>query len=158
MSAHSTERSGDQLLKLSDEVSRIAGTLARLSTEVTPVMRGPTGLPEISAGQVLAVIRARRLRDRYFKQDIFGEPAWDMLLNLFHAELSQAKMAVSQLTEAAAVPPTTALRWINALVKEGLLRRIADPFDGRRIFVELEPEASTALRRYFGEVGAVSAV
>src|SRR4051794_41784504 len=119
MSAHSTERSGDQLLKLSDEVSRIAGTLARLSTEVTPVMRGPTGLPEISAGQVLAVIRARRLRDRYFKQDIFGEPAWDMLLNLFHAELSQARMAVSGPPGAAAVPATPALPATHPIVEVG---------------------------------------
>jgi DNA-binding MarR family transcriptional regulator len=31
--------------------------------------------------------------------------------------------------------------------------RRADPHDGRRVFVELAPEASSALRRYFAEVG-----
>lgn len=158
MSAHSNDRSANRLLQLSDEVSRIAGTLARLSTESAPVFRGPAGVPEVSAGQVMAVIRARRLRARYFPDDIFGEPAWDMMLNLLHSELSQRRVAVSQLTAAADVPATTALRWITALVKKGLFIREADPFDGRRFFIELAPDTSAALRRYFSEVGALATI
>src|SRR5438270_737687 len=34
----------------------------------------------------------------------------------------------------------------------------ADPHDGRRVFVELAPETSNALRRYFAEVGQVAVV
>jgi DNA-binding MarR family transcriptional regulator len=37
----------------------------------------------------------------------------------------------------------------------GLFRRRADPHDGRRVFVELAPQVSEALRRYFKEVGKV---
>jgi hypothetical protein len=36
--------------------------------------------------------------------------------------------------------------------------RRADPHDGRRVFVELAPEASEALRRYFGEVGNLAVI
>jgi hypothetical protein len=33
-----------------------------------------------------------------------------------------------------------------------------DPHDGRRVFVELAPETSAALRRYFAELGKVAAI
>ena len=38
----------------------------------------------------------------------------------------------------------------------GLFLRRADPHDGRRVFVELSPGASEAMRRYFGELGAAA--
>ncbi len=40
----------------------------------------------------------------------------------------------------------------------GLFRRRADPHDGRRVFVELAPSASDALRRYFTEIGKLAVV
>jgi DNA-binding MarR family transcriptional regulator len=40
----------------------------------------------------------------------------------------------------------------------GLFRRRADPHDGRRVFVELSPSASDAMRRYFAEIGRVAVV
>jgi DNA-binding MarR family transcriptional regulator len=104
------------------------------------------------------VIRARRLRSRHFEEELFADPAWDMLLDLLQAEISQLRVPVSSLCIAAAVPPTTALRWLKTLVEEGVFVRRADPHDGRRVFVELAPESSQALRRYFAEVGQVPVV
>jgi DNA-binding MarR family transcriptional regulator len=76
-----------------------------------------------------------------------------MLLDLLQAEISQLRVPVSSLCIAAAVPATTALRWLKTMVNQGLFVRRADPHDGRRVFVELAPETSGALRRYFAEVG-----
>jgi DNA-binding MarR family transcriptional regulator len=76
-----------------------------------------------------------------------------MLLDLLQAEIAHLRVPVSSLCIAAAVPATTALRWLKAMVSQGLFVRRADPHDGRRVFVELAPEASGALRRYFAEVG-----
>lgn len=81
-----------------------------------------------------------------------------MLLDLLQAEISQLRVPVSSLCIAAAVPATTALRWLKALVSQGLFLRRADPHDGRRVFVELAPETSQALRRYFAEVGPIPAI
>jgi DNA-binding MarR family transcriptional regulator len=39
------------------------------------------------------------------------------------------------------------------MTEQGLFVRRADPHDGRRVFVELAPSASDAMRRYFAEVG-----
>jgi len=155
MSAHSNQPNADKLLQLSNEVSRIAGTLARLST--TPSIIAGRGQeadigPEVSASDVMSIIRARRLRARYFSEELFADPAWDILLDLFHAELAQQRVTVSCLCMAAAVPATTALRWLTSMVKKGLVIRQPDPLDGRRVFVELSPDASGAMHRYLAEV------
>jgi DNA-binding MarR family transcriptional regulator len=158
-----TDKSAARLRQLSDEVSRIAATLARLSTGPAPAPRAveatvPGDLPSVSAETVRSVIRARRLRSRYFSEELFADPAWDMLLDLLQAEIAHLRVPVSSLCIAAAVPATTALRWLKTMVSEGLFVRRADPHDGRRVFVELAPEASSALRRYFAEVGNVAAI
>ena len=81
-----------------------------------------------------------------------------MLLDLLQAEISQLRVPVSSLCIAAAVPATTALRWLKTLVDEGIFLRRADPHDGRRVFVELSSEASLAMRRYFAEIGKASVI
>lgn len=158
-----SDRSAERLRQLSDEVGRIAATLARLSTgpaavaAPAPVTTSVAG-PEIPLEVIRKVIRARRLRARYFAEDLFADPAWDMLLDLLQAEISHLRVPVSSLCIAAAVPATTALRWLKTMVKQGLFLRRADPHDGRRVFVELAPQTSDALRRYFAEVGDAAVI
>jgi DNA-binding MarR family transcriptional regulator len=158
-----SDNNAERLRQLSEEVSRIASTLARLSTGPGAPPRAleplPAGdVPPLSADAVRSVIRARRLRARYFREELFADPAWDMLLDLLQAEIAQLRVPVSSLCIAAAVPATTALRWLKAMVSEGIFMRRADPHDGRRVFVELAPETSHALRRYFAEVGQVAVI
>ena len=157
-----SDRSSDRLRQLSDEVSRIASTLARLSTGPSATERpapiaANADVPPVSGETVRQVIRARRLRARFFEEELFADPAWDMLLDLLQAEIAQLRVPVSSLCIAAAVPATTALRWLKTMTDKGIFFRRADPHDGRRVFVELAPEASLAMRRYFAEVGQVVA-
>jgi DNA-binding MarR family transcriptional regulator len=158
-----SDQSTERLRQLSDEVSRIASTLARLSTGPTAPQRvqppvNDTEVPAVSPDAVRTVIRARRLRGRFFAEDLFADPAWDMLLDLLQAEIAQLRVPVSSLCIAAAVPATTALRWLKTMTDKGIFVRRADPHDGRRVFVELSREASMAMRRYFAEVGAPAVV
>src|SRR3712207_8321753 len=51
----------------------------------------------VSAETVRGVIRARRLRSRYFEDGLFADPAWDMLLDLLQAEIAQLRVPVSSL-------------------------------------------------------------
>lgn len=157
------DSSSARLRQLSDEVNRIAATLARLSatpTSVAGIADAPiTGEPPaVAANTVRSIIRARRLRARFFAEDLFADPAWDMLLDLLQAEISQLRVPVSSLCIAAAVPATTALRWLKTMVDQGLFVRRSDPHDGRRVFVELAPDTSLALRRYFVEVERVAVI
>ena len=124
----------------------------------SPAIIASGDAPEISAEAIRSIIRARRLRANYFSEELFADPAWDMLLDLLHAEILHLRVPVSSLCIAAAVPATTALRWLKTLVSQDIFIRRADPHDGRRVFVELAPETSEALRRYFAEAGKLAVI
>jgi DNA-binding MarR family transcriptional regulator len=159
-----SDRNAERLRQLSEEVGRIASTLARLSAgpgfspEPLKPAAAEAEIAPLSGEVVRKVIRARRLRANYFSEELFADPAWDMMLDLLQAEIAQLRVPVSSLCIAAAVPATTALRWLKTLVAQQLFVRRSDPHDGRRVFVELAPDTSKALRRYFTEVGHVAVI
>jgi len=154
---HDIKDSGTpRLQQISEEVGRIASALAALSEEDAAAADAAQGKIRIDAGLVRAMIRARRLRDNFFRSEIFADPAWDILLDLFAARLEKRQVAVSSLCIAAAVPPTTALRWIKSLADQGLLVRIADAEDGRRVFIELSNESAQAMDAYLRAAQRIS--
>ena len=124
---------------------RAGAPLGRLDADVAPA-------PAVSAREVRRIIRLRRVRDQFFEPELFADPAWDMLLDLYAARLEHNRVSVSSLCIAAAVPATTALRWIKALTTSGIFERRADPHDGRRIFVALSDNATAAMHAYFAAI------
>ncbi|WP_174290900.1 MarR family winged helix-turn-helix transcriptional regulator [Sphingomonas bacterium] len=162
MLVHDVVREGEaaRLHRLNEEVARIADVLARLtrrsgderpvthivSDHPTPFKQEHRADVVIDAAEVRRAIRARRLRDQHFGSGFFEDPAWDILLDLFAADLEGTQVSVSSLCIAASVAPTTALRWISKLTDSGLLERHPDPFDRRRAFMELSSGASRAMR------------
>jgi Winged helix DNA-binding domain len=152
-----------RLQQLSEEVGRIANVLAALSedeaaaTAMAVAGAAPNGEGEkLDAAFIRSIIRARRLRDHFFKGEMFADPAWDMLLDLMAARVERQRVAVSSLCIAAAVPPTTALRWIKTLCDQGLFVRVADPEDGRRVFIELADQTAAALESYLKAAHRIS--
>jgi DNA-binding MarR family transcriptional regulator len=137
-----------RLRELSAEVALIAQALSALGpgsgvADRRPPYRGEPGdTPPPSAPAIRAMIRARRTRDQYFAAELFADPAWDILLDLMAARLEGRDVGVSSLCIAAAVPPTTALRWISAMTEQGLLVRVADADDRRRVFIRLSTDAA----------------
>lgn len=125
----------------------IDGTPAirRLPPQVDEAHRAPQEAPEPDAATIRALLRARRARDRFFASDLFSDPAWDMLLDLAAARLEGRQVSVSSLCIAAAVPTTTALRWIKRMCDDGLLVRIEDPADRRRAFIAMSDATSAAM-------------
>jgi hypothetical protein len=160
----SRDDEGARLQRLNEEVARIAEALARLTRgeeplptalrEPEPGYRGPDDAPfaEATPNEIRATIRARRMRAQYFSGDLFADPAWDMLLDLFAAALERRRVSVSSLCIAAAVPPTTALRWISALHDVGLFERQADPSDRRRAYIVLSPKGLQGMQGYAAAV------
>lgn len=105
-----------------------------------------------SATAVREIIKARARRAEFFSAALFADPAWDMLLDLYCAEMDQRRIAVGSLCIGACVPATTALRWIDVLLKQGLIEKRSDPLDKRRVYVSLTREGSAAMREYFATV------
>jgi len=83
--------------------------------------------------------------------ELFGDPAWDMLLDLFVHECEGRRLSMSSLCAATALPESSAMRLAQRLCDAGLLRRLPDPSDGRRSFMAIAPEIAHRLRAYFAE-------
>ena len=156
MTNYSPDIDADRLLQLTEEVSRIAGSLAQLSMRAGHAPSSPCGsqddLPAVSEETISWAIGARHQRSRFLPADLFADPAWDILLDLLRAELAGHKVSVSSLCIASNVPATTGLRYITSLVKQGMIVRRPDPLDGRRVYMELSPDTSRALRQDFRDV------
>jgi hypothetical protein len=146
-----------RLQRLADDVGRIARTLSTMSASAQLPHEAVTDIRHQffaeadsvgdmpNAQDVRAMLRLRRLRDRFFGSSLFADPAWDMLLDLTAARLERIQVAVSSLCIAACVPPTTALRWIKLMTDQGIFERVADPGDGRRIFIRLSDAAAAQM-------------
>jgi len=80
---------------------------------------------------------ARRRRHKTLPADLFGEPTWDILLDLYIAAREDRRVPTTSACIGAHVPPTTALRWLRILEARGLVEREDDGRDGRRTFVRL---------------------
>jgi len=93
-------------------------------------------------------LRARRERVRLFPEDLFADPAWDILLDLYVAEATKQRISISAACIASGVPSTTGLRWIGRLEELGLVRRNDDPSDRRRAYISLTPHAVSKVERW----------
>jgi hypothetical protein len=139
-------------LKFNRELRRISREIALLAEAIDHGGSGASscGEDDLDPRRIRSIIRRRRRRRRIFG-DVFGEPAWDMTLDLMAAKLEGKRISVSSLCIAAAVPATTALRWIKMLVNEGVFLRVPDKVDQRRIYIELSEDTERAVRQYLSE-------
>lgn len=178
---HDISREADtiRLEELSAEVRRLARTIDRLagedSSDGAPRLRerdadyahppsdGTTharqrrsgserGVGTATRAEIRTLLQIRRMRDRFLPGELFADPAWDMMLDLMGARLDGKSVSVSSLCIAAAVPPTTALRWISQLTERGIFLRRNDPDDARRVFISLSDEAAERLSGWFSAV------
>lgn len=150
-----SDRDSARLNTLGREVERIARALNDLASEATVA----PPVTSVAAPFIRAIIKRRRDRDRYFPAELFSDPAWDMLLDLTAARLERRVVSVSSLCIAAAVPTTTALRWIRNLCDLGLFERNTDPDDLRRGLITLSDTTAARMLDYLASIrGAVSPV
>lgn len=107
---------------------------------------------EITAAHLRGIIYARSIRQRYFKMELFADPAWEILLELYSCGLEQRRHTVGSLCAVVNVPVTTVLRWVSSLHSQDLIERRGDPLDCRRVFISLSNTGQAAMHTYFQEV------
>ena len=130
--------------QIAQDLLAMAGELDRAAE---PVPAGPArgGRAAIVAG---SLHRDRLQRTRYFPPGLFGEPAWDILLDLFAALHGCELRSVKEVCLAANVPEATALRHIEGLIVQGLVTRRRDRTDNRRKFLTMTPEGNRRMLDY----------
>jgi len=94
----------------------------------------------------------RRRRARYLSADLFGEPTWDILLDLYVAARENRRVPTTSACIGAHVPPTTALRWLRILEMRAMVEREEDGRDGRRTFVKLTERGKTVMEAFLGSM------
>lgn len=98
---------------------------------------------DLAVANARKVYRLRRRRENVFSSspELFCDPAWDLLLDLFIREGERRTTSITAACIGANVPVTTGLRWINRLIDLGYAVRNADAKDGRRGFLSLTADA-----------------
>lgn len=91
------------------------------------------------------ILASRRARLSFLPREVFGEPAWDMLLDLFISSHEDRPISVSSACIASGVPATTALRWLSMMEEHGLIERTSDHADRRRVYVAITDSACKAM-------------
>ncbi|MBO9580451.1 MAG: response regulator [Sphingobium sp.] len=105
----------------------------------------------VSAEFIRALLRNEAKRRKLGGGVLFGDPAWDLLLDLLLAKLEGRTVSVSSACIASGAPTTTALRLINRLIEENILYREQDARDGRRNFLGIHADIEQALTSYLIE-------
>jgi DNA-binding MarR family transcriptional regulator len=97
--------------------------------------------PQLPTAELLVEARrlsnARRVRDRLFGRDLFPNPAWNILLDLFIAGEEGRNVTIKSACSAAGVPQSTALRHIAHLIEVRLAVRRQHPSDARSAYLKL---------------------
>ncbi len=97
-------------------------------------------------------MRRRILRDQLLgASDHFGEPAWEILLDLFIHETKGQPLSMSALCVTAKIPTSSAMKLIQRMCDDGILERSQDIADGRRSLINIAPHVVHRLRAYFAE-------
>jgi hypothetical protein len=131
--------------------------LHELAAKLAEMLQYEQAIPKVAytnaklAAIAQAIYRARRRRDKFFGRDLFADPTWDMLLDLFVNQVRGVRVSVTSVTLAACVASTTGLRCIRILVERELVRRIRAPDDARLVLLELTPRGFQLMRQYLSD-------
>jgi DNA-binding MarR family transcriptional regulator len=110
---------------------------------------------EINTRQRLAteMFEARRRREAFFDSEMFGEPAWDILLKLYALDaIGRAWRPAKEVLSYAGATPTTATRWLGTLVEAGLIERDKTDLDRRLALYRITESGLSLMHKYLGEI------
>jgi hypothetical protein len=103
---------------------------------------------EVAVKKAIDLIEITKRRSRFNAfANLFADPAWFILLDLFVRQHSGLQTSVSSACHASFSPLTTALRHIAILTERNVIQRQYDPVDQRRVFLELTDESFIEIER-----------
>lgn len=104
--------------------------------------------PEQLAELASRIYESRRIRSKVLDPDLFGEPAWDILLAVYCLPARGERLSITDVSLAADLPQATSHRWQQILAQRELLDHFPDEQDRRRSFVKLSDKGRELLELY----------
>ncbi|MEP7222288.1 MAG: hypothetical protein ABI673_06425 [Novosphingobium sp.] len=101
-----------------------------------------------------SLYKFRSLRGKFLPDDLFGEPAWDIMIDLYIAHHEGRNISVTSAGIASGAAATTALRWIALLEEKKLIIRYNALHDKRIIYLRLTDDGLRQIDNYFSAVHA----
>jgi DNA-binding MarR family transcriptional regulator len=149
---HAAALTTAEQLTISEEPRRVLADLVVELSAIQSLISGQVAFRRAFAGKIYAT---RRIRNRFFPEDLFAEPAWDILLLLYGVEHSPERLSISAVSASVDAPPTTVLRWIEKLEHAGMILRQKHPTDRRISWLRLTPECVSRLDDFFDQALAI---
>jgi len=126
-------------------VSQLSKQVEHLSAREKPRPKPRPDSGQSDIALVRHVLAERRSREGHLPAALLGEPAWDILLDLYLAEAEGRTSYSTSCCVAAAAPQSTALRYIKRLAAFRLIEETADRYDSRRTLIALTDQGRAAL-------------
>jgi hypothetical protein len=114
-------------------------------------MPGPTDTPAAAVEEARRHYRLRRIRDQEFGPALFGEPAWDLLLDLYIAASDLRLVSVMSASIAASESTQDIARWLTLLEEQGLVERFYSCTEASCAIVTLSQKAFDQMTRFLNE-------
>lgn len=127
-------------------VQEVAHAIRRVSG-LTGEEEGHVALP-LAEAYLRTLVAARHDKNALFSPNLFSDPAWEMMLDLTVVDMPKHPVSVTSLCLASGVPTSTALRRISDLQDAGLIERIPDRNDRRRVMVRLTEEGRARMSMF----------
>jgi DNA-binding MarR family transcriptional regulator len=144
------------LHRLSQTADRLANELRELCLSNEQALPDTRVARDRATSLAAAMLKVRRMLEQAITSDIFSDPVRDILLDLYVSEARGKCTTVTSACIASCVPPTTALRHLANMEREGLIES-AEASDGRVRMVSLTPTAKERLERYLGSAALILA-
>lgn len=91
----------------------------------------------------------RRLRQEVFSPDLFGEPAWDILLLLFSNADHSGRLSIEEINRELQISERLAARWISILASHDL---VIEHHDGAELSKNGRDRLKIYLKRQIGNL------
>lgn len=78
---------------------------------------------------------------------LFADSCWNMCLDIYICDLKGERVAVSAIAHSSGIPMTTAMRYINVMVEQGLIEKTPNPADNRMVFVSATLDCTNKIKK-----------
>lgn len=117
-----------------------------MDSAVSAVRHAPAG--ESDGRLIDALLQWRRSRGAAFGCDLFSDPAWDLLLELYARRIRSLPASISELATAIGLTESITARWIAALKDKGLVTCRTEPFKPTRLLAELSEDGTGRMEEF----------